>query len=120
MYAQITASLGVGVLAEEKSSHKPNVLVSMAISESGQITCSDALEACEEALDAADRALEAKDKVIEAQNDIIETRAKQAEELAKRVGELESQRDSIFRNPWVMLLTGALIGGTVVGIVQKF
>lgn len=79
----------------------------------GVVTCQEQKKACLEALTAAE-------EVIAAQHAIMEARARQVEAMARRIGELESKQDSIFRNPFVMLITGALIGGATVGIIQKF
>jgi len=76
------------------------------------VSCEDVIKECDKALDAADHSLRAKDAILKVQTE-------QLEAVVKRNAELKASRDSFFRNPLVLLLTGALVGGFTYGLVQK-
>lgn len=71
--------------------------------------CSQALNACDDAIKKADSLIDAKNKVIDAQK-------KEADLLSKALVKAQDQRDSIFRNPFLWLFIGAVIGGVGAGI----
>lgn len=74
---------------------------------------------CEETLKACDSALEAADQVIQAQDRQVQALEKAQEKAAKRIEELESQNESIWRNPAVMILLGVTGGLVIGGVVAR-
>ncbi len=90
----------------------PGALLSDDLTPDRPVTCREVLAACDEAVRSSDDLLKTKDVKIDLQQGELE-------ELSRRTAELQAQRDSIWRNPWVWLFVGAAVGGLSFELIRK-